>query len=61
MREPNLENFADALHAVVDALEVGINARLGFSRLNEQNRVGHFWNLDRTQTNSTVRPNSRSS
>jgi len=37
-----LENAADALHALVDAFEIRVDARLGLPRLHEQNRVRHL-------------------
>ena len=37
----HLENAAYAFHALVDALEIGVDARFRFSGLNKQNRVRH--------------------
>lgn len=42
-----LEDLADALHALVHALKVGVGARFhAGSRLNQQNCVRHFFSFD---------------
>ena len=52
-RNSYLENAANAFHAFVDALKVGVDACLSFRRLNEENCVRHIGGGSREGVNAS--------